>query len=221
MNTAALVQYVLAAMISWVPLTNQLERNDDGRWVRDSQGLYVREDDDHARARYEAIAENIVDVALDYTLPPIWRGAEGDVKTALVLASIGSLEGGYHAWVANGACNKKTWIGGGCDGGHAFTIFQIHVYDFVLRGDSITQAKYLNDAQPVEIIHGHDLIDDPRLGALVAYHLVRGSMLAYGSLCAYSGESCTGKHPKADARLERAKVYLDKHPIVALDERGP
>ena len=212
------VKYILAAMISWIPFSSQLLRDPTGHWIRDAQGLYVKEDETHARQRYEDIAMNIVDVAFDYTLPSVFPGPDGDIRMALLLASIGSLEGGYHEWVGNGDCNKKDWEGGGCDGGHAFTIFQIHVYDYMIKDDALTQARYVDkayrDEHTDEIIKGKNLIEDPRLGVLVAYYIIRSSMITHRSLCAYSGESCIGKHPKADARLERAKAYLKDHPFV-------
>lgn len=222
---AIAVKYILAAMISWIPFSSQLLRDEQGHWIRDAQGYYVKENEEHARARYETMANNIVDVAFDYTLPSVFSGSDGDIRTALLLASIGSLEGGFHEWVWNGACNRKDWVGGGCDGGHAFSIFQIHVYDYMIKDDMLTQARYVDkeyrDEHMDEIIKGKSLIEDPRLAVLVAYHIIRNSMVTHRSLCAYSGESCLGRHPKADARLERAKTYLRDHPFVipSADER--
>jgi len=222
MNTIILkklvAKYLVAAMTTWVSFSSQLARDHQGHWVRDDKGSYVKEDEASVKARYEADAERIVDVTYDDTLKPIFRGEEGRLKTALLLGAIASLEGGFHEWVENGDCNQAGWLGGGCDGGHAYSIFQIHVYDYMIKDGVLTQSRYVDkeyrEAHQDEIIKGQTLIDDPYKAVLVAYYLALNSMTTYHSLCAYSGESCTGNHPKATQRLDRAQDYLRTHPFV-------
>jgi hypothetical protein len=230
--------YIVSAMISWVPLGNQIERTHDGHWVRDGRGLYVVEDTEAARARYERIASEIVSVAFDEANSPLFKGDDGRLKTALALASIASFEGGYHRWVENGDCNSKEFQArqkeehrAECDGGAAWSIFQLHMYRYVIRDGEMTQAQYLENSlvpgdrdwirqHQDEIIHGVDVVKDTRLAVLVAYYLVRYSTKNFKSLCAYSGEDCAGTHPKATARLQRAAEYLRAHPFKAVDEEA-
>jgi hypothetical protein len=235
MSIAALTQYIVAAMISWVPLGNQIERANDGHWMRDSQGLYVVEDPAVARARYERIAGEIVSIAFDEANPPLFRGEEGRLKTALLLASIASFEGGYHKWVEDGTCNTRLFLADHpreCDGGAAWSNWQLHMYRYVIRSGEMTQAQYLENSLVPEdrewikdhadsIIRGPDVARDPKLAVQVAYYLVRYSEKNFRSLCAYSGEDCSGSHPKATARLERAAAYLRAHPFTMPEEASP
>lgn len=230
--TAQVTSYVLTAMLSWVPLRNQIERTHDGRWVHDSHGYYVTEDANEARARYEQIASDITSIALDEKNPALFKGEDGRLKTALALASIASFEGGYHKWVENGDCNSsefqalekdRSWRE--CDGGAAWSNWQIHMYGYVIRNGELTQAQYLENslaaedrewmkAHKDEIIHGKDLAADPKLAAQIAYYLVRYSTRNFKTLCSYTGEDCDGRQPKAHERLARAIDYLKAHPFV-------
>jgi len=222
-----LASYILSAMISWIPLGNQYERGLDGHWLRDSRGYYVQEDQAQALARYEATARDIASVALDEDNVPLFRGSDGRVKTALLLAAIASFEGGYHKWVEDGVCNTAIFKKDHpheCDGGHAWTNWQIHMYQYVIKGGEMTQAQYLENSldkadrdwikeHKDDIIRPEQLTQDKRLAALVAYYLARYSLRNFQSLCSYSGEDCLGRHPKADQRKDRAVAYLRAHPF--------
>jgi hypothetical protein len=235
-----LVRYILSAMISWVPLGNQYERAHDGKWLHNDKGYYVQEDRDEALARYRRTAQSLVDVALDPANPPLFVGPNhekesliGRVKTALQLGSIGSLEGGFHKWVEEGDCNTPTFKKNHpheCDGGAAWTNFQIHLYRYIIRDGEMYQAGYLEQsnnkddrewikAHKDEIITGQQLVDDPKLAAQVAYYIIRWSLRSNNSsLCGYTGESCTGPHPLALQRMNRAHDYYHNHPFVFIDE---
>ena len=227
---AQVTSYILTAMLSWVPLRNQIERTHDGRWIHDSRG-YVTEDPGEARARYERIASDIVSVAYSEDNPPLFKGNDGRLKTALILASIASFEGGYHKWVENGDCNSPEFQARQpkdrpreCDGGSAWSDWQIHMYNYVVKDGEMTQAQFLENSLAAsdrewmrdhkdEILHGKDLAADPRLAAQVAYYLVRYSTRSWKTLCSYTGEDCAGSQPKARLRLERAVSYLRAHPF--------
>lgn len=232
--TEQLVSYVLSAMMSWIPLGNQYERGHDGKWLRDAHGYYVKEAGEEAYARYKATAEAIVDVALSDSNAPLFLGLHGEsesligrVKTALQIASIGSFEGGFHKWVENGDCNTPIWKlhhEQECDGGSAFTNWQIHVYGYVIFHGELQQSQYLPQEYMKEhqddIITGKKLVGDQRLAVQVAYYLVRYSTHKFHTLCAYTGEPCTGSHPKANKRMARAIEYMRKNPFMYV-EPGP
>lgn len=144
-----LVSWVLSAMLAWVPLGNQYERAHDGRWLHDAHGYFVKENADEALARYKVTAQAIADVALDPANPPLFRGETGRAKTALQLGSIGSFEGGFHKFVESGDCNTPAFKANHpheCDGGAAWTNFQIHLYRYIIRGGEMFQAQYLEQS---------------------------------------------------------------------------
>lgn len=218
------VGYILSAMISWVPLTNQYLRDASGHWQRTTMG-FVQEDQTQARARYEAIARDIVDVSFDDNNTPLFKGADGRAKTALLSAAIGSLEGGYHKWVDDGTCNTAAFQAvaqaqhrNECDGGAAFSIWQIHIEaGYIFKDDELTQTRFLPksyvSAHTDDLITKARIVADRHVAALMAYYLMRYSLHNYHSLCSYTGESCTGRHPLADVRLGRAEAYLRTHPF--------
>lgn len=229
---AQLTKYILAAMISWVPLSAHL--------VPGANGLLVPESELSVQARYEATAADIAAVVLDPNEPHVFRGSDHGDKEALELAAIGSFEGGFNKFVEDGDCNKKDYHAdrrGTCDGGNAFSNWQIHIFGngYILGPDgSLTsvdaekaKAKALNTAPSfllTDIIQGPQLLSDHRLAARVALRLVRFSWKNYSSLCGFTGEDCgegrtvddhlIGGHPKARQRHQRAVDYGRVHPFV-------
>jgi hypothetical protein len=224
-------KYIYAAMVAWIPLSNHYERDAIGRPLHTAQGYYKQEDQTEVRARYESIASDIVDVAYDDTLKPMFTGEDGRLKSALTLAGTGSMEGVYQKWVENGDCNTAAFQARehevhpgheACDGGAAWSIFQIHMYRYIIKDGELTQAGILeNSPNPAdrewiknhknEIITGAQLVADRKLAARIAYYLMYNSLHTYHSLCTYSGESCSGAHPLADNRLSRGQQYLRAH----------
>lgn len=151
-----------------------------------------------------ATAHAIAEVVNDSSEAVVFGSKE---KDALVLASLASFEGGLSPWVFNGSCNDPTWRKahrdllaktGDCDGGHAYTLWQIHTDS----GISLTAAGWVSwvYAKPGSVrISGWDLVKDPTLAARAALHILRqGGILGY-----------TGNQPaKADARMKRATDYM-------------
>jgi hypothetical protein len=76
-----LIQYVLAAMLAWVPPASHAPHEDERQVL----------------ARYRSIATDIVLVAFDPREEPLFDGSDGRVATAVTLAAIASLEGGLAA----------------------------------------------------------------------------------------------------------------------------
>ena len=131
---------------------------------------------------------------------------------AVLLAAIAYYEGSrFSSYVDDGRCNDKTWrkdpanartmkLGGACDGGHAWSLWQIHPF---------TQT----DPEAFSVC-SRDLVSSSRLGAArCALDIARRSMLERGNLSWYAGESAYS-HPKADERLEFARRAVHGHPFV-------
>jgi hypothetical protein len=211
-----LVAYLLTAMLSWVPLSSHTPYG---------------ETESEARTRYESIAADVAAVALDPTEPAVFGGADGRVKTAILQVAIASLETGYQKFVDAGDCNQASYHAdrrGNCDGGHAHSLWQIHVFGggYLLLADgslgSVLGSTGYAAAHPDEVVRGPQLIADRRTAARVAERIERVSMRQYNSLCAFSGEPCDeGRHPKAALRLARAKDYYARHPFSSSGQEGP
>lgn len=217
-------KYILAAMMAWVPLGNHYERDAAGHFLRTALG-FVQEDQQKVRERYEQTASDIVDIAFDPGNPAIFAGTDGRLKTALQLAALASFEGGFNDWVDDGSCNTpefqkhaKAQHRVECDGGAAFSIWQIHPEaGYIIKDGELTLARYVPReyvaAHAEDVVTGPKLVAQRRLAALVAYYLVRYSEHRFHTLCSYTGENCMGAHPLALQRANRAKDYLAHHPF--------
>ena len=205
-----LIAYIFVAMMSWVPVQNLMPYG---------------ETEAEVRARYMDVATDIVTVAMDASEPPVFARTDGRVKTALLQAAIVSKETGFQRFVDDGTCNRPGYHAdrrGDCDGGHAWSLWQIHVFGggYLLLDDgtlgSVTYNADLAKAHPEMIIGGVQLVADRKAAVRVAQRLERNSLKNYHSLCAYSGEPCAdGRHPKAEIRYNRAVEYYTAHPFTA------
>lgn len=101
MNVHVLALMIYAAMTQWVPLHH-----------------HIHESPDVTVARYRAIASDIASVALDPDEKPAMGGERARERTALLLASIASLESFYRADVDS--CRRTG------DQGLAKSLFQVH-----------------------------------------------------------------------------------------------
>jgi len=172
---------------------------------------HVLETEDQARARYATIAADVAAVAADPAEPPVFQGADGRTKTALVLLSVAFWESAFRVDVDSGKCKPPE-----CDNGHAFTLWQLHPEDGVIfDGDVYTFARNRSPAwradHAAEIYDGAALLKDRKLAARVALHMIRYSFKATQSLGVYTGEGKNG--PKAKQRFEHALKWLRVHPF--------
>jgi hypothetical protein len=138
-------------------------------------------------------------------------------KTAIMMATLAYWEGSRFAkYVDDQSCNDKDWrkteegarmqhAGGDCDGGHAFSLFQIHT----------EHALTLTDGEVVT----PDKLKDRRYAIAVALWIARSSLRRHatdedpcGTLADYTGEWDKPEHPAADQRLNWAKRQWKKHP---------
>lgn len=191
----ALTTYLFTAMLAWMPLRNQANR----------------ETEEAASARYESIASDIATVATDPSEPPLFGGDDGRVKSALVVLSVAFWESGFRADVDGGRCKPNE-----CDHGLAYSLWQLHPEDgFIFDGDVFTYSRNRSHAwreeHASEIFDGPMLIQDRQLAARVALHILRYSVRNGGSLGIYTGEN--GNGPKARLRYGHAMSWLRGHPF--------
>lgn len=176
----SLVAYLLKAALVWQPTSN----------AADIQ-------------RYTSIAEDVAFVAEDTAEPALLRDDETRVKTGLLVMSVARYESRFAQNVDEGKC--KSWE---CDGGHAFTLWQIHPAQGLKFDGELWQYSF-----DPERLTGAKLIADRRTAARMAMHMMRQSLRRTGNLCIYTGESCeVGKHPKATIRMSSAVTYLKENP---------
>lgn len=189
-----LSKYVYAAMVSWVPL---------------NQHAYY-EAEETTKARYERIADDYAIVALDPNEPPLFKGDEDRARaqTALTMASFGSYESFFNAEVEDG--RKRG------DHGTAYCLMQVRpilgiFLDGTKYGWVALQKKGWRAENADRILRGPDLLTDHRVCFTVALHMLRTDGI-YG----YTGEAKGGR--KAEARLNRAKNWMAKHPFKSEDD---
>lgn len=212
-----LKQYVFNAMTEWAP---------------------AKDMPDQDTSNFDGIAEDITTVVLDDSEPALWVDDTSKGETATMVATIGLWEGHYWRYVDDGRCNSKSWreshagkhLTGPratCDGGHAYSIFQIHPD----RGGVVLTTREIETAEGPKVvgdgytyhfmapdepyITGRDLIQDRTKAVRVALHMLRKAVQLHNNLCAYTGES--GECPKGKERLDWAMKYWKKHPFPPIE----
>lgn len=136
-------------------------------------------------------------IARDIAIVSLAEMPKNPGKVASALTSLAFHEGRFRPYVDAQLCNDKAWRktkegrnlmlrGGDCDGGYAYTLWQIHPWEVRLTGLSLKDRKS---------------------AAKVAWQFIQR-----GGWCGYTGEQepCT----KADSRRTVAVNYLAKHPVV-------
>lgn len=190
-----LTSYLLAAMTAWMPIRNHAHS----------------ETPEVTQARYEQIAADVAQIALDPDETPLFQGEDGRAKTALLLLSVALHESGFRGDVDAGKCKPYE-----CDHGKAFSIWQLHPEDgLIFDGDVFTFARNRSaswrEDHATEIFDGASLVRDRKLAARMALHMLRYSMKNAHSLAIYTGEG--GNGPKAKLRMQTALSYIREHPF--------
>jgi len=199
-----LAAYVYGAMTSWAS-----ESHDEALWrgiaadiasttASAPEALLLASLAFHAAYVYGAMT-SWASESHDETL---WRGIAADIASttasapeALLLASLAFHEGRFRAYVDEQQCNDPIWrasrdgriamaSGGDCDGGWAYSLWQIHPLD------ARTTARELRDR---------------RAAARIALTIARRGP------CAYTGES--GPCPKGETRWRVVRAYSAAHPF--------
>jgi hypothetical protein len=165
-------------------------------------------------SHYDAVARDIANVASDASEQPIWGDDVTRAKTAIVLTALAFFESRFWRFVDEGICNgrdsSRVRALGNCDGGYAYSLWQIHPEDgLVLVGDGWAHARDVRGVR--EVITGKMLIADRTLAARVALHIARRSIRAGAGLCQYTGE--LGPCPKGNTRLGFALRWVARHPF--------
>lgn len=168
-----LAMYLTSAMTFWCPVGDHAFR----------EGAAITE------ARYADIASTIADVATDHEQAPVFEGADGRERTAILLASIASFESGCFRDDVH-FCART----GSGDGGHAWGIYQSH----------LSRARVCWSL---------------RSATVVALEQVRESFAACSSepwryrLSLYASGSCAAGHREAENRSKRAAMWWTEHPL--------
>ena len=100
-----LTSYLMAAMTTWMPIHEHAR----------SEAPEV------TQARYEQVAEDVAQIALDPDEQPLFEGPDGRVKTALLLLAVAFHESGFRGSIDGGLCKPFE-----CDHGRAFSMWQLH-----------------------------------------------------------------------------------------------
>lgn len=171
---------------------------------------------------YGSVALDIATVVLDEA--PIWKDDVNHSRTATLLTTIAFWEGHFWKHVDDGSCNDQARRKkdsklvnllartGDCDGGYAYSIWQIHPEGgIVLTSDG--GWKHYWDARSDDVVKydGISMLQDRKVAARVALHMLRASVQRSGGLCAYTGEA--GPCPKADQRMNFAREWMRKRPL--------
>jgi hypothetical protein len=245
-----LAGYLEEAGLTWLELPTRQHGRDE---FLKAEGETVGE----VRSRVREVAEQVAEVLMDgwfvrgdnfstWELEPPVEDAHAIPTgmrvpmTGLVLMSLAFHEGRFRQYVDKGWCNDPVWRksaegirmmrAGPCDGGHAYTIFQIHPERGVhLYWDwhgtragmysGIHEWGFDPSKEGDEVIFsGEELIEDRSRAVVTALHMVRQALRSGTGLCRYSGEiylhtwddgvGC----PKAEERMRLATEYAASHP---------
>ena len=136
-----------------------------------------------------------------------WRMTDDPEARGVLAMALAYFEGArFASYVDDESCNDRTWrtfsenrhlmhIGGHCDGGLAFSFWQVHIDSGLLSYDPkmVTAEK----------------MKDRTYAASVGLAMACRSLKASGSLVGYTGESRSW-HPKADERLNFARRFISR-----------
>jgi hypothetical protein len=171
--------WLVGAMIAWVPPLH-----------------------DSDRVRYESIAKDLVAVAFDAQEQPVFTGDGGRAKTALLMASIASVESGDRADVDDGRVTG--------DHGRSFCLMQVQVVGKTAEGWT-----------------GQDLTSDRKKCFRAALKRIRISFdwckdhAIEDRLAGYTSGLCRDGEQLARNRFWRARNYWSKTPFLPPDDLVP
>jgi len=187
----ALVSWLVAAMLSWTP---------------------VQGDSPERLEQLDGVAKDIISVVYVDAERPLSKGPYARARTALLVASVASLESRFLPRIQRGECRK-----GECDDGHAVCFMQIHIG----RGLELLEndARELSPALPDrEVVTARDILASQRACFHVGLHMLRRALRFSGgsNIRAYTGE--VGEQaPKSEERIDQARGYYSKHPAPVAD----
>ena len=233
-ETDALTAYLYESMRAWTEVPENDPPGDEARAARNAA----------MRARLASTASDITAVVRSEAGAPLFEGDRDLSRTAVLVAAVAFYESGYRDYVDRGLCNDWSWrhpkttgpgavsldevkqrrailLGGSCDGGFAYSDWQIHPFDAVYRDGVVLLdgqrawafAADISDGVKRDVIRGSDMIADRRKAVRVALHMLRRATLpGRTNLCGYTGEMEAGC-PKGAKRLNFALDWSRKHPF--------
>lgn len=191
----AMKDYLLVAMKAWSP-ARTMPHKDIGH--------------------YDAIATDIASVVLSPSEPTLFVGDDDKHRTAILITTLAFFEGRFLTYVDNGDCNdrgwrkeawkkKQIWAPNICDGGYAYTLWQIHDEGGIELSNGEWTYKFGS-------VKGADMVANRQLAVTTALHFVRKSLRVSHGLCGYTGDDgCS----KATTRMRFAHAWLEHHPFAA------
>jgi hypothetical protein len=199
----ALLSWLVAAMLAWVPPAH-------GKEGPEAQ-------------RYAEIARTALEVSFDTEERPLFDGPHGRSKTALQLVAIAGFESFYRHDVQMG--DKRGKVGDGClmqvviSGNH-----RLHLTALAYEWLSPKEAENVENAWVMRDLIGENTENCFRAGL----HMARESFMICHDLSMYTAGQCN-HDIKAKHRYERARMHYAKHPATISDaevmleqgDRGP
>lgn len=162
------------------------------------------------RARYEAIASAVRNVAYDPEEKPVFGGPHGRARTAALLLAIAWHESGYARDVDLGPCWRgRSNDSSRCDFGRAHCLLQVHARD----------GKTREGWTPAE------LVADREKCFRAGLHLVQSSFAACRAnpakhrLCAYASGRCSAGQAGSERLLSLAERFATRLSIPGPDAR--
>jgi hypothetical protein len=178
----ALVTYLLSAMMAWAPLAEH--------------DYYAPEYE--TEERYNAIAHDLAEVALDPNEPPLFGGPQGREQTAMLMAAIAFYEsGGYRRDVDLGVGARSRG-----DSGKSWCLMQINI------GAGMTRERWT----------GRELVEDRHKCFHAGLARIRESfalcryMPLADRLTGYTKGRCERNEPLAHRRMGLAMNFWAAHP---------
>lgn len=189
MEPTALTAWLVAAMLAWAPPARRGATYPD-----------ARESVDDAQARYQQIAQAVVDVAMDPSEKPIISGSRARERTALLMLSVAYYESGFRRDVDLGL---GKWARG--DSGHSWGLWQIRLDP---HGKTATAEGWT----------GPDLVGDRHKAARAGLHKLQQAVsTCSGSLAdrltVYRYGRCVPADADARGRVDLASRWLAAHPV--------
>jgi hypothetical protein len=177
----SLVAYLVAAMTAWVPIKAHA-------WMESPEATM---------ARYESIARDAAEVALDESEVPMFDGPDGRTRTAVLMLAVASYESFYRKAVDVGIQRG--------DHGRSYCLMQIFI------GDGRTHEGW----------NGRQLVEDRKLCFRAGLHIMHGSMSDCRKfpfddrLSAYVTGHCYVHSEVSRSRIGRARAWWATHALPA------
>ena len=222
-------RYLVSMLRNWAP--------DDRRHLklRDGTDILVEQVD------YRSLVDD--EFAVAETESPIVEGDKDKTRSVALDLAVGFMESGLHEYVDDGRCTKygamlrleqirkrpnstsvpkdmrELLKGGTCDGGLAYSMWQIHAKDEVGRDGIVlypdarewSYASYAHGkADGSQTVYARDF-SDRRTAIRVSWHMLRKSIRQRKNLCGYTGEGSIC--PKAELRMNFASDWMRAHPF--------